>query len=74
MEQNNQYIDKKQFILSMMLCGAGGGIMEVLISPVVEACPTKNKSGMMSLLHSFYCWGQAGVVLISTVFFHNLGS
>ena len=60
-------------ILSMMLCGAGGGIMEVLISPVVEACPTKNKSGMMSLLHSFYCWGQAGVVLISTVFFHIFG-
>ena len=56
-------------ILSMMLCGAGGGIMEVLISPIVEACPTKNKSGMMSLLHSFYCWGQAGVVLISTIFF-----
>ncbi|MBQ8146691.1 MAG: MFS transporter [Clostridia bacterium] len=60
-------------ILSMMLCGAGGGIMEVLISPVVEACPTKNKSGMMSLLHSFYCWGQAGVVLISTVFFQIFG-
>ena len=56
-------------IFSMMLCGAGGGIMEVLISPIVEACPTKNKSGMMSLLHSFYCWGQAGVVLISTIFF-----
>ena len=60
-------------ILSMMLCGAGGGIMEVLISPVVEACPTKNKSGMMSLLHSFYCWGQAGVVLISTIFFQIFG-
>lgn len=60
-------------VLSMMLCGAGGGIMEVLISPVVEACPTKNKSGMMSLLHSFYCWGQAGVVLISTVFFQIFG-
>ncbi len=41
-------------VLSMMMCGAGGGIMEVLISPIVEACPTKNKSGMMSLLHSFY--------------------
>ena len=60
-------------ILSMMLCGAGGGIMEVLISPIVEACPTKNKSGMMSLLHSFYCWGQAGVVLISTIFFQIFG-
>ncbi len=60
-------------MLSMMLCGAGGGIMEVLISPIVEACPTKNKSGMMSLLHSFYCWGQAAVVLFSTVFFLVFG-
>ena len=60
-------------ILAMALCGAGGGIMEVLISPIVEACPTKNKSGMMSLLHSFYCWGQAGVVLISTLFFLAFG-
>ncbi|MBE6674955.1 MAG: MFS transporter [Ruminococcaceae bacterium] len=60
-------------ILAMMLCGAGGGIMEVLISPIVEACPTKNKNGMMSLLHSFYCWGQAAVVLISTVFFQIFG-
>ena len=60
-------------VLSMMLCGAGGGIMEVLISPIVEACPTKNKSGMMSLLHSFYCWGQAAVVLFSTIFFLIFG-
>ena len=60
-------------ILSMMLCGAGGGIMEVLISPIVEACPTKNKSAMMSLLHSFYCWGQAAVVLFSTIFFLIFG-
>ena len=60
-------------LLSMMLCGAGGGIMEVLISPIVEACPTKNKSGMMSLLHSFYCWGQAAVVLFSTLFFLAFG-
>lgn len=60
-------------LISMGVCGAGGGIMEVLISPIVEACPTKNKSGMMSLLHSFYCWGQAGVVLISTVFFKIFG-
>lgn len=60
-------------VLSMMLCGAGGGIMEVLISPIVEACPTKNKSGMMSLLHSFYCWGQALVVLVSTLFFLAFG-
>ena len=69
------YMDNKfvALVLSMMLCGAGGGILEVLISPIVEACPTKNKSGMMSLLHSFYCWGQAAVVLISTLFFLAFG-
>lgn len=58
---------------SMLLCGIGGGLMEVLISPIVEACPTKNKAGMMSLLHSFYCWGQFGVVLLSTLFFLVFG-
>ena len=60
-------------MISMMLCGAGGGIMEVLISPVVEACPTKNKAGTMSILHSFYCWGQVAVVLFSTIFFLVFG-
>ncbi|MBO5339121.1 MAG: MFS transporter [Clostridia bacterium] len=60
-------------MISMAFCGMGGGLMEVLISPVVEACPTKNKSGMMSLLHSFYCWGQVAVVLISTIFFLVFG-
>ena len=60
-------------IFAMMLCGIGGGLMEVLISPIVEACPTKNKAGFMSLLHSFYCWGQFGVVLISTIFFKTVG-
>ena len=60
-------------IVSMIFCGIGGGLMEVLISPIVEACPTKNKSGTMSILHSFYSWGQAGVVAISTVFFLIFG-
>ncbi len=60
-------------IISMMLCGLGGGLMEVLISPIVEACPTKDKSGTMSLLHSFYCWGQVAVVLLSTIFFKAVG-
>ncbi len=58
---------------SMALCGIGGGLMEVLISPIIEACPTKNKAGFMSLLHSFYCWGQLGVVLLSTLFFQLVG-
>jgi len=51
----------------------GGGLIEVIISPVIEACPSENKSGQMSLLHSFYCWGQAGVVLLSTAAFAVLG-
>ena len=61
------------FMIAMMLCGIGGGLMEVLISPIVEACPTKNKAGFMSLLHSFYCWGQFAVVLLSTIFFRSVG-
>lgn len=56
-------------LLAELLLGAGGGFTEVLISPLLEACPTEGKSGNMSLLHSFYCWGQAGVVLFSSVFF-----
>lgn len=51
----------------------GGGLLEVIISPIVEACPTDNKETAMSMLHSFYCWGQMGVVLLSTVFFAVFG-
>lgn len=51
----------------------GGGIIEVLISPIAESCPTDNKSSVMSLLHSFYCWGTIGVVLISTLFLAFFG-
>ena len=47
--------------------------MEVLVSPVVEACPSDNKEKAMSMLHSFYCWGHVGVVLLSTVFFRSAG-
>lgn len=51
------------------LYAIGGGLIEVLVSPVIEACPTQNKKAAMSLLHSFYCWGQVSVVAISTLFF-----
>lgn len=51
----------------------GGGLLEVLISPIVEACPTKRKEAAMSLLHSFYCWGHAAVILLSTLFFVTAG-
>ena len=48
---------------------AGGGLIEVLISPMVEACPYEKKKSVMSLLHSFYSWGQVAVVALSTLFF-----
>ena len=60
-------------VLAVLLYGVGGGLIEVLTSPTVEACPTKNKEGMMSLLHSFYCWGVTFVVLVSTLFFFLCG-
>ena len=60
-------------LLSVMLYAVGGGIIEVLISPIMESCPTDNKEQAMSLLHSFYCWGHVGVVLLSTLFFKVAG-
>lgn len=60
-------------ILAMSVCAVGGGLLEVLVSPVVEACPTENKAFHMSLLHSFYCWGHVAVVGLSTVGFLVLG-
>lgn len=60
-------------LLSIAVYAVGGGILEVLVSPVMESCPTDNKEKAMSLLHSFYCWGHVGVVLISTVFFAVAG-
>ena len=56
-----------------VLYAIGSGLIEVLVSPIVEACPFENKDGMMSLLHSFYCWGAMGVVLGSTLFFAVFG-
>lgn len=58
---------------AVMIYAVGGGLIEVLISPIVEACPTDNKEAAMSLLHSFYCWGHVAVVLISTLFFQLVG-
>lgn len=60
-------------VISVMIAAVGGGIIEVLISPIVEACPTDEKSSAMSLLHSFYSWGLAAVVLFSTLFFTLVG-
>ena len=60
-------------LISVILYAIGGGLIEVIISPILEACPTDNKETAMSLLHSFYCWGHMGVVLISTLFFSVFG-
>lgn len=56
-------------LISVVLYAVGSGLIEVLASPIVEACPFPNKESVMSLLHSFYCWGVVGVILISTAFF-----
>lgn len=60
-------------VICVSVYAVGGGILEVLVSPMVESCPTTNKEGYMSLLHSFYCWGHVGVVLLSTLFFAVFG-
>lgn len=60
-------------LISVVLYAVGSGLIEVLVSPIIEACPFENKAGMMSLLHSFYCWGAVGVILGSTLFFAVFG-
>lgn len=60
-------------LIAIVLYAIGGGLLEVVVSPVMEACPTENKEMAMSLLHSFYCWGHVGVVLVSTAFFYVVG-
>lgn len=56
-------------LIATAFSAIGGGLIEVLISPIVQACPVDAKSSAMSLLHSFYCWGHIFVVLLSTGFF-----
>ncbi len=60
-------------LVAVVLYAIGGGLLEVIVSPIVEACPTEKKDAAMSLLHSFYCWGHMGVVIISTIFFSVFG-
>jgi len=60
-------------LIAVFLYGVGGGLCEVLVSPIIEACPSDNKAGQMSLLHSFYCWGVVAVMLLSTAFFAVFG-
>lgn len=61
-------------LISVFMYAIGSGLLEVLVSPIVEACPFDNKAAMMSLLHSFYCWGSVGVILISSILFTVIGT
>src|SRR5699024_6702617 len=60
-------------LIAVIFYAVGSGLVEVLVSSIVEACPFENKDGVMSLLHSFYCWGAVGVILGSTLFFAIFG-
>ena len=60
-------------IACVIVYAIGSGLIEVLCSPIVEACPFDNKESVMSLLHSFYCWGSVGAVALSTLFFAAFG-
>ncbi|MBP5298989.1 MAG: MFS transporter, partial [Lachnospiraceae bacterium] len=60
-------------MISVVIYAIGSGLIEVLVSPIIEACPFEHKEKVMSLLHSFYCWGCVGVILISTIFFAVFG-
>lgn len=67
---NNSFL---ALLIPITIYSIGSGLLEVLVSPVVESCPTDNKAGYMSLLHSFYCWGTVGTILISTLYFAFAG-
>lgn len=60
-------------LISAVIYAVGSGLIEVLASPIVEACPFENKASVMSILHSFYCWGCVGVILLSSLFFVVFG-
>ena len=60
-------------LIAVIIYAIGSGLIEVLGSPIIEACPFENKAGVMSILHSFYCWGTMGVILGSTLFFYIFG-
>lgn len=60
-------------VIATVINGIGGGLIEVIISPIVDSCPGDAKASAMSLLHSFYCWGQVGVVLITTLLLRVIG-
>lgn len=63
---NNPFVG---ILICVVIYAIGSGLTEVLVSPIIEACPFENKEGAMSILHSFYCWGSVGVIVLSTLFF-----
>ena len=65
--------DAAGILISVTIYAMGCGLIEVLVSPIIEACPFENKEATMSLLHSFYCWGTVGTIVISTLFFKIFG-
>lgn len=60
-------------LICVVVYAMGSGLIEVLCSPIVEACPFPNKEATMSLLHSFYCWGSVGTIAVATAFFALFG-
>ena len=66
----NPYIG---LLIAITIYAIGGGLIEVLVSPIVQALPMDEKSAAMSLLHAFYCWGHVLVVVLSTVYFRVVG-
>ena len=60
-------------VIAVVIYSAGSGLLEVVVSPIVETCPSDNKEGTMSFLHSFFCWGCVAVIVLSTVFFRLFG-
>jgi len=60
-------------LVCVFIYAIGSGLLEVLCSPIVEACPFEHKEAVMSVLHSFYSWGSVGVILLSSLFFTVFG-
>ena len=60
-------------IISIIVYAFGSGLIEVIISPIIENLPTDNKKSNMAFLHSFYCWGQAFTIIVTTILIFVFG-
>ena len=61
-------------LVSITIYAIGGGLIEALVGPIVQALPLARKESAINILHSFYCWGHAGVVILTTLFFQFAGT